>query len=135
MGNTTYFLDPIVTQTLENSVVKVQRTVDFSKLNVASGSTLDIFNVPAGAAIINAGIYAKTGEASVTATLGQDGDSGNDNLIGATDVGTTGNIATTGEAYAPVVVAAADVIRSAIGGANATTAVLTYWIVYTVVAL
>lgn len=134
MANTTYFLTEPAMEHIESYVVKAQRTVDFSKKNVASGDTLDVFNIPAGAVILNAGVIAKTGQTGLTVTLGQDGDPGNDNLFGASDVGTAGNFATVGASWVPVYVGNSDeVLRSVVGGTNATTAVLTYYVVYAVI--
>ena len=134
MANTTYFLTEPAMEHIESMVVKAERVIDFTKQNVASGSTLDVFNVPAGAVILAGGVIAATGETSVTVTLGQDGDSGNDNIFGAGDVGTTGNAVTVANTFVPVYVgSSADVLRSVVGGANATTAVLKYWIIYIVI--
>jgi hypothetical protein len=134
MGNTTKYLKTVPMEALENIVVKDEIRVSFADEAVASGGTLDLFTVPAGSYILGAGVYAIHGETSVTATMGTDGDSGNNDILAAIDVGTTGNSGVfAGQTIPPVFCPAQDVIRSAIGGANATDAILTYWIVYTVV--
>lgn len=134
MANTTTFLKTVPMVALENVVIKDEVRVDFALETVASGGTLDLFTVPAGAYILGAGVYAINGETSVTATMGTDGDSGHNDILAAIDVGTDGNSGVfAGQTIPPVFCPAQDVIRSAIAGAHATNAVLTYWIVYTVV--
>jgi hypothetical protein len=134
MGNSTYFLDQPTAEHIGSFVVKAEKKVDFSKHNVASGSTTDIFNIPAGAIIITAGIHTITEQATVTLTLGTADDSGNNDLLAAAVTSTDGTGRVMANQTLPMVYCpAATTLRCAVAAANATTAVVTFSVVYAIV--
>ncbi len=141
MANSTYFSTKIASPSgqLGNAIQAMAHQINFAEKNVTQNDTIDIFNVPAGTVIMGAALCCDSViTASTTLSLGDSAESGNDNIINDTAVGTTaGDIlavtwlyevgtVTTTAALAPIFVNTADTLRCVVGGATAVTGKATF---------
>lgn len=136
MGNSTKFLDQPAAMHIGSYVVKAEKQVDFALENQTAGSTIDVLTVPAGAVIITAGILNNkvNTDTALTLTLGTAGDSGNDNFCTAATLGSVGDMNQMANQTLPMIYCHTETtLRSAIAAATATTAVVTYYVVYAIV--
>ena len=143
MANSTALLPASAFNGLEGKPIVAEALVDFTKLNVNSGDSIDVLRIPKGAVVTNAGLIVHTTQATVTIAVG-DSASGTQFLSAQTltNVKANNNAGTAdGGALASDVSAAYQkfygaegVLRLTVGGAKATTAKVTAFVEYFVIA-
>jgi len=129
MANITKFLSPNAYTALEGKPVVAQKKIDFSKVNAASGDTADALRIPKGAFVTKVGFIVHRTQDTVTIGVG-DQDTAAQYLAATalTDVkadadapeGGVFSLTATQKFYPTE-----NTIRLVIGGASATTAVIT----------
>lgn len=128
---TNWVVNTYPVQNTQNNVFKTEAIIDFNKrpstISYAASDVVQALKVPAGCCVTRVSWYVKTGQSSVTATIG-DGDAAA-GFDASCDLGTTGNKgcsleADTYGAYGGKRYAAADTIDLTIGGADPTTLVV-----------
>jgi len=130
MANTTFFKRN-APQPLESQKIFFESKIDFSKKNVVSGDSFDLCDIPKGAVISRIGWFVHTTQAGITFQVGNQND---DNVyLSATGIGGNNTVVAVDPTYSS---ATADVVpttstntlRVTVSGANATTAVVTFFV-------
>jgi len=141
MPNITAHLPKSVYQRMAMQTVIAQNLVDFSKANAASGDTVEVLEIPAGCFVNEVILAVHTTETTVTMLVGDDTD--DDQYLTAqtlTDIKADNDAATLDGAVASANTAkffyadAGNKILLTIGGAAATTAVVSVIAIGTLVA-
>lgn len=135
MANSTTFLTLPAHQLLGTQLVYAERKVDFSLENTVSGGTLDVLKLPKGAIPLKAGFTSNTHQDTVTYALSAP--TKGITMVGATAHTADGEVtvvdagAASGD-FTTKLLDADDTLRVTIGAATASTAVVTFFIVYAV---
>lgn len=143
MTNFTNLLPPAPYKGLEGKPVVAEALIDFSKFNVANGDSIDVLRLPQGAVVTNAGLAVHTTQATVTIAVG-DAASATQYLAATTLTNVKANnnagtadgavmAADTSTAYQKFY-GAEDVLRLTVAGADATSAIVTAFVEYFVIA-
>jgi len=143
MTNFTNLLPAAPYKGLEGKPILAEALIDFSKFNVASGDSIDVLRIPQGAVVTNAGLVVHTTQATVTLAVGDAGSATRflaattltsvkaDNNAGTVDGAVMASDTST--AYQKFY-GAEGALRLTVGGADATSAIVTAFVEYFVIA-
>ena len=135
MANSTTFLTLPAHRLLGTQLVYAERKVDFSLESTASGGTLDVLNLPVGCIPLKAGFVSNTHQDTVTYALSVPTKS--ITLVSATahtadDEVTIADAGAATNDFTTKMLDAVDTMRVTIGAATASTAIVTFFMVYVV---